>query len=142
MNKFERLSIIAFCLILAGFIFLTWVASAAFAQQPNSAVKQSRCSSIEQFVETLNRLPAEIRNTLHVRILRGDDAQRWVVAFNAVPPASNLRMDRVVFVTGSREQPVIIAGELDGCVTGVTRLPMQLHELLLKDSNNERGDAV
>lgn len=150
MNKFHyqaAIGALIFAAVLAAFIFLAAVASTAFmlpanAQEPNTAAKKSQCRTIEQFVETLNALPAQVRNTLTIRILKGDDAARWVEAFNAIPPASNIRVDRVVFVTSTEPGPVILAGELDGCVTGVVRVHQSLHERILKDSNNERGEAV
>lgn len=141
MNKFERISIAAFALIVASFIFLVWTASALFAQS-NALTKQNQCNTISNIVEQIEALPAELRNQMHIRRLDADQTKQWLAAFNAIPPQSNIRMDTLAFIRRDGNDFVVLVFEVDGCVVNAVKLQTEIHFRLLRDSGLELGKVI
>ena len=129
----------ALAAVAIGFLFL---AHAAFAQEPNAATKEARCQTLEQHINAVNALPAEIRNTLHIRILDGSQAQAWVSAVNAIPPVSDIKLDRLALIARDGNGFVVVVVERGGCVVGANRMTTQIHKRILKDANLEQGQVM
>lgn len=131
-----------FAFLAAVAIGLLFLAHAAFAQEPNSSTKQDRCDTIENVITNLEQLPAEIRNTLHIRVLTANETARWGAAFNAIPPKSSMRFDKVAFIRRDGNTHVVLLSEVGGCITGAVRIQMAVHQRLLRDSGLTLGKVL
>lgn len=124
------------------FLLCAWAILPVGAQETTRHIKQNRCSTIEELVDSVRSMPPEIRNVTQVMVLVKDDAQRWIAAMNALPPVTSTKVDRVALVIGSHSENILFVLELDGCITGAAEMPKVVHQMILRDSRNERGNVL
>ncbi len=120
-------------LIVAGaLICLAMMVTIAFAQTPNAAIKQNRCLPLGSVITTIDRLPAKVRSDIQIVVFAGEKAQAWATAFNALPPQSNVELDRVMIAVNHKQGIAVYAMEWAGCVIAQSRMPIRISNQILK----------
>ena len=124
-------------LAFAGFVFLFVFMAHSALGQTTDHLKADQCVTIERMLSVNESTAEKVGVPIKTRIFAYGQARRFMKAFNAMPPSSNLEADRVASIILPGNAPVFVFFERDRCITDRANIPVKAYLAILKRSSNE-----
>lgn len=85
------------------------------------------------FTEEMARLQTEAQKPgTKFRTMDGDDARAFMAAYNADPPATDIKADHLLFASNPRVAPTLVIFFIKGCAVGGDQIPPAVMSKLFK----------